>query len=133
MLLVSGYLSYIKLSDTPMACVEGVFNCSAVQGSVYSEVFGVPIAVWGFLTNLLVLFLLLMEDRHPFFESNGLMLLFGVVFFEFIYSIYLVSIQAAVLEAYCPWCLTHEALVAVLFVLTSVRLKQYFDEAFDAA
>lgn len=123
MLLVSGYLTYVKVSDTPMECVQSsTFNCGAVQNSVYSEVFDVPIAVWGFLTNWIVLALLLLETRVGFFIDNGLTLLWGVVFFEFIYSVYLVYVQAAILEAYCPWCLTHEALVAGLFIVTTARL-----------
>lgn len=37
-LLVSGYLSYVKLTEVPMVCVGGgVFNCEVVQNSVYSK------------------------------------------------------------------------------------------------
>lgn len=129
MLIVSGYLTYIKVSDTPMACVEGGrFNCGAVQNSVYSEVFDVPIAVWGFITNWIVLALLLLENRVEFFIENGLTLLWGLVFFEFVYSVYLVYVQGVILEAYCPWCLTHEALVTGLFIVTSIRLWKSMNE-----
>ena len=50
------------------------------------------------------------------------MLVFGVVLFGFLYSVYLVYLQAAVLRAFCPWCLSHEALITILFGLTIWRL-----------
>jgi len=39
-----------------------------------------------------------------------------VVLFAFLYSVYLVYLQAFRIQAYCVWCLTHEALITVLFV-----------------
>lgn len=126
-LVVSGYLTYVKLTDTAMACVHGgKFDCGVVQNSAYSEIFGVPIAVYGFITNWVVLGLLVASSRIPFFIENGLILVFGVVFFEFIYSVYLVYVQHFLLKAYCPWCLSHEAIITLLFIVISARVWKYF-------
>lgn len=133
MLLVSGYLAYHEITKTDVACVEsGGFNCDAVQNSSYSKVMGFPVAFLGFGANLVILALLLLEDRLAFLQDNGLVLLFGIVFFGFLYSVYLVYIQAEVLEAYCQWCLSHEVLITLLFVVTSIRLYQDFTFADDA-
>lgn len=130
MLLVSGYLSYSELTESEVACVEsGSFNCNAVQNSVYSEVMGIKVAYLGFGVNLVILGLLLLEDRIAFLQENGLTLLFGIVFFGFLYSVYLVYIQAAVLDSYCQWCLSHEVLITLLFVVTGLRLYREFTEA----
>ncbi len=127
MILVSGYLSYTELSEGEVVCLEsGSFDCNAVQNSVYSEVFGIKVAYLGFLTNLALLALLLLEDRIEFLQENGLTLLFGIVFFGFLYSMYLIYIQAAVLEAYCQWCLAHEVLITLLFIVTGIRLYREF-------
>lgn len=122
---ISGYLIYAQVSDTSVACVDtGKFNCDAVHGSTYSKLFGVPIAYLGFATNIGLLALLLLENRIPFLQANGIALFFGIVLFGFLYSVYLVYLQAFVIESYCQWCLAHEALYAVLFVVSGLRLRQ---------
>jgi uncharacterized membrane protein len=73
-----------------------------------------------------ILGLLLLEDRIEFLQENGLTLLFGIVFFGFLYSMYLIYIQAGVLDAFCQWCLAHEVLIALLFIVTGIRLYQEF-------
>ena len=52
-LLVSGYLSYVKLTDVPMVCIQGsVFSCDTVQAHPIGKIAGIPIAVLGFLVYL---------------------------------------------------------------------------------
>lgn len=130
MILISGYLSYSELTENDVACVESNgFDCASVQSSTYSKIMGFPVAYLGFLANLVILGLLLLEDRVEFLQDNGLVLLFGVVFFGFLYSAYLVYVQAEILEAFCQWCLSHEVLITLLLIGTSVRLYQDFAES----
>ena len=124
-ILVSGYLSYLKIADQAAVCIEGgAFDCGTVLNSVYSEVGGIPIAWLGLAVNLIVLALLLLEYRVGFLREYGKTLIFGVVLFAFIYSVYLVYVQAAILRAYCPWCLTHEALITILVALSIWRVAK---------
>lgn len=128
-LFVSGYLSYVKLTNVPMVCVEnGPFNCEVVQNSSYSRMFGYPIAWYGLATNILLVAILLLENRIQFLRDYGVTIFFGVVLFAFLYSVWLVYVQAALLQAYCPWCLTHEVLVTILFVFASIRMKRSLSE-----
>ena len=47
-LFVSGYLSYLKISNEVAVCVEsGPFDCNVVLNSIYSELAGIPIAWLG--------------------------------------------------------------------------------------
>ena len=133
---VSGYLSWLKFDDVEAVCVSGgAFDCGTVLNSVYSEIQGIPIAYLGLLTNLIVVGLLLLESRIGVLREYGPTLVFGVVLFAFVFSVYLVYIQAAVIVAYCPWCLTHEALIALLFGFSGWRLYKnlngtlYVDDA----
>ncbi len=122
---ISGYLSYVKLTDVPMVCsANGAFDCGAVQGSVYSELGGIPIAWMGFAVNILMLTILLLEPRVEFLRQsgNGVMLLFGIVLFAALYSVYLIYIQGVVLQAWCMWCLMHEAYIFILFGVTLWRV-----------
>jgi uncharacterized membrane protein len=128
-ILVSGYLSYLKIDDTPSVCIEGsVFDCETVLNSVYSELGGIPIAWLGLALNLIILAVLFLEPRIPFLHENAILIVFALVLFAFLFSIYLVYVQAVLIRAYCPWCLTHEALIFVLFGLSVWRLVQMFRE-----
>ena len=128
-ILVSGYLTYVKATDVAMVCVESAtFDCGKVQNSAYAEIFGIPIAWLGLATNLLILALILLEDGVPFLQDYGLILTFGVVLFAFLFSIYLVYVQAVLLNAYCPWCLTHEALITALFIVVGMQVYQLFQD-----
>jgi len=123
---ISGYLSYLKLDNTPAVCVEsGAFDCGVVLNSAYSEIQGVPIAWLGLATNLIVLMLLLVENQIGIIEDYGRVFVFGIVLFAFMFSIYLVYVQASIIQSFCPWCLTHEALITLLFILSAWRLYRW--------
>jgi uncharacterized membrane protein len=119
---VSGYLTYLKYAAVDAVCLAGsAFDCGTVLNSVYSEIGGVPIAALGLATNLVVLALLLLQNRVGFLREYGTLLIFGVLLFATIYSVYLVYLQAFVILAYCQWCLTHEALVFIMFGIWAVK------------
>jgi uncharacterized membrane protein len=125
-LFISGYLSYVKLTEVPMICVanSSVFNCEVVQNSVYSRVAGIPIAWFGFATYILLFALLMLENRVAFLKENGILLVFGVTLFAWLYSMYLVYLQFFVLRALCPWCLAHEVTMTILFFVSILRLRK---------
>ena len=125
-ILVSGYLSYIKFTDEPMVCAaEAGFNCDVVQNSVYAEVGGIAIAYMGLATYLVLGVLILLENRLEVLREYGPLLVFAITLFAFVYSMYLVYIQAFVLEAFCQWCLIHELIITVLVVIVTLRLRHH--------
>jgi len=122
-LLVTSYLSYLKASSVPAVCVVGsVFNCSAVLNSAYSVFMGIPIAYLGLFMYLTLTLILFFERRIPFLQEYGKPLMFGIGLFAWMFSMYLVYLQFVVLGALCPWCLTHEANMTILFFMLCVRL-----------
>jgi uncharacterized membrane protein len=124
---VSGYLTYVKATEVAMACGgNNTFNCGKVQNSSYSELFGVPIAYFGLGLNIVLISLLLLENRFTFLAENGFIFYAGGILFGTIFSVYLIYVQAALLEAYCPWCLTHEALYFGLFGVMLWRARSFF-------
>jgi uncharacterized membrane protein len=127
---VSGYLSYLKANDANAVCVSGgKFDCHTVLNSVYSELGGIPIAWLGLATNLIMLTIITLQDRIPFLEQFGVTLFFGVILFAFGFSVYLVYVQAFLIKAYCPWCLSHEALMTLIFIASIFRLRNAMREA----
>ena len=122
-LVVSGYLSYLKLAEAPAVCVEtGPFNCNVVLNSRYSELAGIPIAYLGFAVYVALGVVLLLETRLPILRQWGLLLMFGLGLFAWLFSMWLVYVQVVLLEALCPWCLTHETNFTLLFALICYRL-----------
>jgi len=130
-LVVAGYLSYLKLAEAPAVCVEtGPFNCNVVLNSQYSELSGIPIAYLGFAVYVAIGVILVLEKRVAFLRQWGLLLTFGIGLFAWLFSMWLVYVQFALLEALCPWCLTHETNFTVLFTLICYRLyREVFSEA----
>ena len=122
-LFVSGYLSYLKIADTPSVCVKGgPFNCDLVLNSKYSELWGIPIAWLGLAIYLMLACILLIEDRHELLRLYGRLAAFGVALFAWLFSMWLVYVQFALLGALCPWCLSHEVNFTILFGLICLRL-----------
>ena len=119
---IAGYLTYVKLFGLEPVC-GGLGNCEAVQTSIYSELLGVPVAIWGLLSYLALLVVYLVKRsnwrdlgnlaRQGFF----LLTLIGVVF-----SAYLTYLEVFVIHAICPWCVASAVVMIILFVLAIVDL-----------
>lgn len=131
---VSGYLSWLKITNEHAVCVQGGrFDCGTVLNSAYSELGGIPIAWLGLATNLIVVGILVAETRVAALRGYGAILSFAVVLFAFLFSVYLVYVQAFLIQAYCIWCLSHEALITILFGISSWRLyKELSPSAVEA-
>ena len=122
-LLIAGYLSYLKLAAAPAACVEaGPFDCNVVLNSQYSELAGLPIAYLGFAVYALVGLVMLLERKHLFLQQYGSLLIFGLGLFAWLFSMWLVYVQFFLLQALCPWCLSHEANFTLLFLTIAWRV-----------
>ncbi len=116
------YLSYIKLSHTTAACLPGVGNCEVVNTSVYSQVFGIPIAYFGALAYLALLGIVLLEARVPFLEENANYMLFTITLVGVLYSAYLTYLEIDVIRAICPFCVVSAIAMLILFALCVMRL-----------
>lgn len=115
-LLISGYLSYTELADAPIICTEGEsFDCNSVQQSTWSKFMGIPVAYLGFAGYLAIGALLLFEDRNEFLQDNARLILFAIGLVGWLFSMWLIYVQAAILGSFCQWCLAHEANFTVLF------------------
>lgn len=122
-LLISGYLSYVKLLNAPIICSEDqTFSCSVVQASKWSRLGGIPIAYLGFGLYALIGSLLILEDRIDFLVINGRIIVFILGLIGWMFSMWLVYIQAFIILAFCQWCLAHEFTFTLLFGVIVYRL-----------
>jgi len=125
----SAYLTWIKITHTEAYCIGGIGNCSTVNSSRYSEIRGFPIALLGLLAYLAIAGILLLETRHRFFKDNGTMLVFGFSLIGTLYSAYLSYLEAAVIRAWCPYCVVSAIAVTLIFTLSIVRLARHQPES----
>jgi len=120
-LFVSVYMTVYKITSNDAMCV-GSRDCSVVNASRYSEISGIPVSligVGGYAALLAVIFL---ERRPGFFQQNGTMLFFGLSLTGFLFTLYLIFVEAALLRAYCPFCITSQTAMTLIFVLSVVRV-----------
>jgi len=120
--LVDGiYLSWVKLAHQNAIC-SAIGDCETVNNSIYSEIGGVPIALLGAGMYLIILSILLLENRVRFLRAHGQEILFGLTFLGVIYSAWLTYVEIAILKAICPFCVISAIALLVLLVLTILRL-----------
>lgn len=87
-----------------------------MQRSAYSELAGIPVAWLGLGAYAAVLASAL--STRPWAAAAGAAIALGGL----IFSVYLFVVQAAVLDAFCTWCLASDVVMAALAALTLTRL-----------
>jgi uncharacterized membrane protein len=115
------YLSYIKLAHVQALC-RGVGDCETVNSSVYSEIYGIPIAILGLAAYVSMAALLMLEPRLPALQDYGPLAVFGLALTGTLYSAYLTYVELFVIHAVCPYCVTSALLISGVLVLAVVRL-----------
>jgi uncharacterized membrane protein len=120
-LLVSIYMTVYKLTDNDSMCI-GSGDCKAVNQSGYSEVNGIPVAVIGVAGYLSILAIMYLERTPGFFRENGGMLLFGITLVGFLFTVWLIFVEVALLKKYCPFCVTSQVTMTLIFILTVIRV-----------
>lgn len=120
--LVSIYMTVYKLTSNNAMCL-GSGDCSTVNASPYSEVYGIPVALVGVLGYASILGLLALEkSSNKFFQQNSTLGVFGLAVTGFAFTLYLVYLEIFVIKALCPFCITSQITMSILFVITIIRL-----------
>ena len=122
-MLVSIYMTIFKLTENESMCL-GNGGCSVVNNSIYSELYGIPVAVVGIAGYAAILGALLLSNRAGFLAENGTMVVFGLALIGILFTAYLVFVEVALIHALCPFCLTSQVSMTILFVLSVIRLAR---------
>ena len=120
-LFVSIYMTIYKITSNNAMCL-GSGDCSTVNASRYAEVYGIPVATIGIAGYFAILMAHWYERRDKFFEKNGPMLIFGLALTGFLFTVYLIYVEFALLHALCPFCLTSQVAMTVIFIISIIRL-----------
>ncbi len=120
-LAVAIYMTIYKLTSNDNMCL-GSGDCSTVNASPYSEVYGIPVAAIGVMGYLAILICLFLETRFNFFKQNATLLIFGLGMTGFVFNAYLIYLEFFEIKALCPFCLTSQIAMIFLFALAIIRL-----------
>ena len=116
------YLSWVKLTNNEAACLPGLGDCSTVNLSRYSEIYGVPVALLGAGAFLVILIFLVLEYRPVFSPDLSLFIVFGISLVGTLYSAYLTYLEIAVIRAICPYCVISAIAMTLVLILTLPKL-----------
>ena len=120
-LLVSVYMTIFKFYKIEKMCL-GSGACTAVNTSKYSEVNNIPVAVIGIIGYAAILAVLIYEPRSRFVQQNGTLMIFGMALTGFIFTVWLVYVEIALIKALCPFCVTSQVTMTILFIISVIRL-----------
>jgi uncharacterized membrane protein len=120
-LLVSIYMTIYKITSNNAMCL-GSGDCSTVNASRYSEVYGIPVAVFGVLGYAAILATLFFETRNTFFKQNSTLMIFGMALTGFLFTLWLIYVEVAILKALCPFCVTSQTAMTIIFIIAVTRL-----------
>ena len=120
-LLVSIYMTIFKITSNENMCI-GSKDCSVVNASRYSEINNIPVAVIGIAGYSALLAILLLERRPGFIRQNATMLFFALSLLGFFLTVYLIFVEIVLIKAYCPFCITSQVAMTLIFILSVIRL-----------
>jgi uncharacterized membrane protein len=123
-IFIATYLTLFKLGVVgELACSVG--SCETVNSSKWAIFLGLPVAAWGFFFYVSA-FLLAFAGTMPRFEaSKGIsMILLAWSAVGVIFSGWLTYLELAVIHAICLWCVISAILVALIFVVSALDLRE---------
>jgi uncharacterized membrane protein len=122
-LLVSLYLWLWKIGALgSIVCLDQ--GCETVQLSEYAEAFGIPVAFFGVVGYLALLIVCLVGLQPRWIERQEptIVLLAGSGV-GVAYSVYLTYLEAAVIHAWCQWCVISALIVTAVFIAALAGLR----------
>lgn len=121
--LITIYLIYahFKPSASGICNFSEKWDCEIVNQSIYSEFFGVPVSVFGFITYVLLSAFAIRGLKHQ--QARLIPLVLGCVIGGVGFSLYLTGIETFVLKTYCIFCVTQQVIILLdLGLITSLYL-----------
>ena len=109
---VAGYLTYVRYQPDALICTSGG-GCETVQESSYAELAGIPVALLGLLGYVAVLLLVAWDSELARTLAAAIALTAAG------FAVYLLVLQAFVIDAWCVWCLVNDVVIVPLLAITT--------------
>ena len=112
---IAGYLTYVHYAGLHPIC--GISHgCETVQTSAYASLFGVPVALLGLITYVLIL--ISFRSKH----ENGLLAGYVLTLIGFGFSVYLTYREVFTIHAICSWCVSSAIVFTLLAIVGTLRV-----------
>lgn len=118
------YEFYFGNADS-LCNINSKFSCTAVNQSGYSDIFGIPVSVFGILGYALIATVANWGLSGKIKKYKNILL--GLALFSVGFSAYLAFVSAFVIKVWCPTCIVSYVIILALFILT-ILLKRQVDE-----
>lgn len=107
-----------KREPKPLVCPLGA-DCNTVLKSDFSTFYGIGLEFFGmlyyaFIAGSYALTLVVPDLQNPL----TYFILFGMSLSAFLFSIYLIFIQAVVIKSWCSWCLTSAGITTLILIFS---------------
>src|SRR3989344_7745297 len=112
------YLHYSSSGENSFCNIGEGLSCDLVNKSIYSEVFGVPMSILGFLYFLGVFWVSVWKYSRDFLKK---LIFFSIAFLG--PSLYLTAIEIFVLDNICVLCEFSKVLMVVIIIASLVLIK----------
>ncbi len=121
-LFADGTLTYNKLTDSAVGCPAGG-GCDIVKGSIYSEIFGIPVSLIGMGAFLSFIALALLGLKKKLSNEKAFLYILVLSGLGLIPAAYFMYIMFVVLEAICPWCVFSHAMLLGVVISSYIGWK----------
>jgi uncharacterized membrane protein len=123
---IAGYLTYVHYAGLRPIC--GISHgCETVQTSSYASLLGIPVALLGMISYMLILITLKMRDERALMTGSGLTLI------AFAFSAYLTYREVFTIHAICSWCVSSAIVFSLLAITATIRVVRVGGELALAA
>lgn len=120
------YLSYVHYNINAFVCSGG--GCELVQSSEYSEMFGVPIAMFGVAMFLAIIAGIILRELRPEtieLVSTGILVILLTAVSSWAHLTYL---ELNVIHAVCQWCVATSIVTALLLIVQGGRWYRHYTD-----
>jgi vitamin-K-epoxide reductase (warfarin-sensitive) len=110
-------VNHYKKSPSEFCDIDQTFNCDIVNRSIYSKLFGIPVAAIGLAGYLLLAILARINREKKLFSS--ILILGSVIGLSF--ACYLTYVEVKILATYCILCLGSQTCILLITIFAIIR------------
>lgn len=134
---VSSYalFHHYEFTTGEFCSIGDALDCDKVNRSDYSEIFGIPVALFGvvfYFSVFILVALKIIENNSPLFLRRTILRddIFGEIIFYLpavglLFTFYLTFIEAFIIKSFCPICLMSFAAVLGIFIAAFRTVQKY--------
>ncbi len=119
-----------EVEETLPCTLHPSFDCDLVNSSVYSEMFGIPIALLGFFFYAAVFVVVIFALCKPLHADVPLVITHGLTICSILFSIYLFYVAKFIIGALCPYCIMMYGVNTGLFITTKISIGKTYAEKY---